>query len=68
MSLFDQRRVRMPRGKYRGKFIDELPIDYLKWVAENWGEETPQDKLICETADAEYQFRKASGGTNEQES
>jgi hypothetical protein len=25
----------MPFGKYRGEFVDELPVDYLTWLIEN---------------------------------
>lgn len=26
---------KMPYGKYEGKTFDELPINYIKWVANN---------------------------------
>jgi hypothetical protein len=27
--------MRMPFGKYRGEYVDELPVDYLTWLFEN---------------------------------
>ena len=53
----NNRKIRMPRGKYYGVFIDELPTSYLKWIAENWAEDTPENKAICKAADNEYQER-----------
>ena len=28
--------IKMPWGKHRGKWISELPIDYLKWIILNY--------------------------------
>ena len=42
----------IPWGKYKGKYINELPSSYLKWLAENC-----EDDLICSTADNEYNIR-----------
>ncbi|MFB5623239.1 MAG: putative quorum-sensing-regulated virulence factor, partial [Nitrosarchaeum sp.] len=41
----------MPYGKYRGKYIHELPSAYLLWIAENWSEDNPTDQFICMSAD-----------------
>jgi Putative quorum-sensing-regulated virulence factor len=45
--------MKMPWGKHAGKEIEDLPTDYLKWLAENC-----DDEDICEAADEEYRYRK----------
>ena len=45
--------MKMPFGKHKGQKIEDLPSDYLKWVAENIDNET-----ICCEADDEYQWRE----------
>ncbi len=50
--------MKMPWGKFKDKEIENLPSQYLKWLAENIGEDTPQRKAICIEADKEYQFRE----------
>jgi len=52
-----QKKPKMPYGKFSGRVIEDLPTSYLKWIAENWDEKTEQGKLICKTADKEYQHR-----------
>jgi len=54
-------KMKMPYGKYKGKDIDQLPSGYLRWVAENWKEDIPQNRAICEAADKEYQYRERQG-------
>jgi len=49
--------MRLPCGKFRGKEIEEIPSSYLMWIAENWSENTPQNKAICMAADEEYRDR-----------
>lgn len=44
--------LQMPWGKHKGKFIEELPSGYLRWLAENCEQED-----ICEAADKEYNWR-----------
>lgn len=44
----------MPFGKHKGKDIEDIPSDYLKWVAEN-----VDDEDICCAADEEYSWREA---------
>lgn len=39
-------------GKFKGKEINEIPSDYLKWLAENC-----ENEDICEAADEEYRWR-----------
>lgn len=50
--------IKMPYGKYKGMYIDSLPSSYLKWIAENWKEDTELNKLICSEADKEWQHRE----------
>ena len=42
----------MPWGKHKGKLVEELPLSYLKWLAEEC-----DDDNICEAADVEYHWR-----------
>lgn len=46
----------MPWGKHRGQDIEDLPTDYLKWLAENC-----DDDDVCEAADEEYRWRLDHG-------
>ena len=48
--------MKMPFGKHKGTDIEDLPTDYLKWLAENC-----DDDDICEAADAEYRYRMDHG-------
>ena len=50
--------MKMPCGAYKGRDIEDIPSDYLLWVAENWDEKTEQDRKICEAADKEWQWRE----------
>ena len=44
--------MKMPFGKFKNRDIDDLPSDYLKWVAGH-----VDDENICCAADEEYQYR-----------
>jgi len=50
--------MKMPRGKFVGMDISNLPNWYLKWVAENWNEDTVEGKALCSAADKEFQLRE----------
>lgn len=56
----DRSRVKMAIGKYADLFIDEVPSSYLRWVAENWSEETPFKQRLVEECDKEWQWREAN--------
>ena len=30
--------TKMPWGKYKGIFIKDIPVDYLKWAVMNWSD------------------------------
>ena len=45
--------IPMPKGKFEGKLIVDIPSDYLRWVAENW-----EDDIIATAADEEWNFRQ----------
>ncbi len=45
--------MEMPWGKHAGTKIEDLPTDYLKWLAGNC-----DDEEICEAADEEYRYRR----------
>lgn len=53
--------MKMPYGKFKGKEINQLPSGYLRWMAENWKEDTPNNSAICLAADKEYQHRERHG-------
>jgi uncharacterized protein (DUF3820 family) len=53
----EKKRIMMTIGKFAGKFTDEIPSYYLKWIAENWKEEGYKEKFVIE-ADKEWQFRE----------
>ncbi len=48
--------MKMPWGKHAGEEIEDLPDNYLKWLAENLDES--KHRQICIAADKEYRFRK----------
>ena len=50
--------VTMLWGKFKGKKISEIPSSYLKYVAENWEEDTSQKKVIVIACDEEWQYRE----------
>ncbi len=50
--------MKMPFGKHKGCEITDLPSSYLLWIAENWREDSPHNKAICEAADIEWQWRE----------
>lgn len=43
----------MPVGKHKGEYLDNLPSDYLLWVAENFSQEK-----IAQAADRIWQWRE----------
>lgn len=43
----------MPRGKYAGKTVEEVPSSYLKWVTENWDDE----QVVC-ACESEWNYRE----------
>ena len=45
--------IRMPNGKFRGKAMQEIPSKYLRWVAENYKNDT-----VAAAADNEWQWRE----------
>lgn len=45
----------MPWGKFKGTKMGELPVWYLKYLAENVSENNPRDRRICLAADTLYQ-------------
>lgn len=45
--------MEMPFGKYKGVAIEDIPSDYLLWLAQNCN-----DDLIAIKADEEWQFRE----------
>ena len=49
---------RMPYGKFKGQPLCDIPSSYLLWMAENWKEDTEENKVICKAADREWNLRE----------
>ena len=49
--------MRLYVGKFKGKTLEEVPSSYLKFIAENWNEDTGHDRELCAAADREWTFR-----------
>lgn len=56
--LIDDEDVIISFGKFKGKRMGDLPLSYLKWLAETISEEDLFHKNICLVADRLYQSRK----------
>lgn len=48
-----KRILKMPFGKYRGKEIEDIPSEYLNWLAAGCDNEE-----VATAADEEYQYRE----------
>ena len=48
--------MRMPWGKYKGVPIENIPSDYLRWLARDC-----EDDAIATAADEEYRWREQIG-------
>lgn len=48
----------MPWGAHRDKYVHQLPSSYLKYVAENWDEDTPFKKKLVARCDEEWRHRE----------
>jgi len=57
MAIEDEELV-MPFGKYKGRKLGDLPLSYLRWLAENIDEDKPMNRRICLAADRLYQSLK----------
>ena len=53
--------MKMPWGKFKGRDIEKIPSPYLRWIAENWPEDTDRNRAVCLAADKEYQYREKHG-------
>lgn len=51
----------MTIGEYAGNEIDTIPNYYLKWVAENWDEDSLFKKRLVKACDDELQWRIKNG-------
>ena len=47
--------MRMPRGKFQGEELEQIPSDYLFWVSTDW------DEPYATEADKEYREREQCG-------
>jgi uncharacterized protein (DUF3820 family) len=42
--------TRMPWGKYKGRFLREVPDDYIIWAVKNWSDEAAAHMFVVELA------------------
>ena len=42
--------TKMPWGKYKGKFMKEIPDDYIIWAVKNWKDEYTAQMFVVEMA------------------
>jgi len=47
--------MRLPRGKFQGEELEQIPSDYLYWVASDW------DEPYATAADEEWREREQCG-------
>ena len=40
--------TRMPWGKYKGRYLSELPDDYIKWCVLNWSDRATVVMFVAE--------------------
>ncbi len=40
----------MPWGKYKGRFMQEIPDDYIIWAVKNWKDEATAHMFVVEMA------------------
>jgi hypothetical protein len=54
----DSRYTKMPYGKYKGFFIKDVPVDYLKWCVLNYSDQAMAMFLAEELVRREPKFKK----------
>jgi uncharacterized protein (DUF3820 family) len=50
--------IRMPWGKYQGRYLREIPDDYLKWAIMTWSDAGMAEMMAIELARREPKFKK----------
>lgn len=48
----------IPFGKYKDRYIEEIPSYYLLWIAENLSEKNLFEKRLIKACDDEWQWRE----------
>jgi uncharacterized protein (DUF3820 family) len=51
-SYIEYAHTKVPFGKYKGRFLKDIPDDYVKWALNNHS-----DRGICEMMAVEWQRR-----------
>ena len=46
--MLKSRPIKMPFGKYKGRKVEDLPSNYLKWMIENIADEELQQAAYME--------------------
>lgn len=54
----DIERSRLKFGKHKGKLIQEIPSDYLKWIVQTWEPKRPYFKTLINNARYELAQRQ----------
>jgi uncharacterized protein (DUF3820 family) len=42
--------TRMPWGKYKGRYLCEIPDDYILWAVKNWSDKATAEMFVVEMA------------------
>ena len=42
--------TRMPWGKYKGRYLREIPDDYIIWAVKNWSDKATAHMFVVELA------------------
>lgn len=51
--------TKMPWGKYKGIFIKDIPVDYLKWAVMNWSDRGIAEMFKVELLRRDPNLRRA---------
>lgn len=54
----DIERSRLKFGKHKGKLLQEIPSDYLKWIVQTWEPKRPYFKTLIDNARYELTQRQ----------
>lgn len=50
--------TKMTQGKYRGWFLKDIPLDYLKWAIMNWSDQAMAQMFAIELQRRDPKFRR----------
>ena len=56
--MIDCEKIKMRIGMYAEAYVSEVPSDYLKYVAENWDENSDFKRTLIQACNQEWQWRE----------